>query len=245
MYDEAFANATIASRKFARIAELEADFLVTALGLAPGERLLDIPCGTGRHARVFAKHGVRVTGVDLNSGLVRMAKATPTKSRGTVRYAVGDMLDLKKYRAKFDVVVNLFTSFGYFSDERKNARVLREMVSALRPGGRLAIHLIDRDWLIPRFKPVSKSSLNGVLTTEARDYDPKTKRIESRTISLDLKSGKKREYYHQTRLYSKSEMVKLFKAVGLKRIQVFGDTDGSLYKKGESSHPIYIAWKSS
>lgn len=240
MYDEAFARATIASREFARIAEVEAEFLVTALGLAPGERLLDVPCGTGRHARVFARHGVRVTGVDLNPKLIRMAKAGAKKN---LRFERGDMRKLSKYRGRFDAAVNLFTSFGYFADERKNAQVLREMVAALRPGGRIAIHLIDRDWLLKRFRPRSVTTVKGVRTTETRVYDRRTKRIESRSTSVDLKTGRTRTYFHETRLYSKPEMVRLLRSAGLKRVQVYGDTDGSLFRKGESSHPIYVGWK--
>jgi len=240
MYDEVFARATIASREFARIARIEAEFLVTALGLAPGERLLDIPCGTGRHARVFARHGIRVTGVDLNPTLIRMAKADGRKNP---RFEVGDMRKFAKYRGEFDAAVNLFTSFGYFADERKNAEVLSGMVAALRPGGRIAIHLIDRDWLLKRFKPKSVTTTKGVRTTETRVYDRRTKRIESRSTTLDLKTGRAREYFHATRLYSKPEMLRLFRSAGLKRVQVYGDTDGSIFRKGKSSHPIYVGWK--
>lgn len=241
MYDEPFARATIASREFARIARVEAEFLVEALGLGRGERLLDVPCGTGRHARIFAKHGLHVTGIDLNAKLIAMAKLE-SKGCGVI-FREGDMLDLGRYGGKFDAVVNLFTSFGYFSTDRKNAEVLRGMVEALRPGGRLAIHLIDRDWVLKNFLSESKSRSKNVETTEARSYDRKSKRIASRTVVRNSKSGETRIYFHETRLYSKPEMFRLLRAAGLRRLAVFGDTDGSLFKKGESSHPIYIGWK--
>lgn len=241
MYDEPLAAETIASREFARIARVEAEFLIQALGLARGERLLDVPCGTGRHARVFARVGVRVTGVDLNPMLIRIARRDSKKLK--VRYTVGDMQKLSTHRGRFDAVVNLYTSFGYFADERKNASVLRGMVAALRPGGRLAIHLVDRDWLLKDLKPKLVTNRHGVRTTETRVYDPRTKRIESHSAIFDREMGKTREYSHQTRLYSKPEMVRMLKNAGLSRIQIYGDTDGSLYKKGESTHPIYVAWK--
>jgi ubiquinone/menaquinone biosynthesis C-methylase UbiE len=240
MYDEAFAKATIASKAFARIANVEAGFLIEAMGLARGETLLDVPCGTGRHARVFAKAGIRVTGVDLNPKLIRIARAV---ARPKVAYASGNMLDLSIYRGKFDAVVNLFTSFGYFRNEVDNVRALREMIAALKPGGRFAIHLIDRDWLLTVFQAESVTVRDGVRTAETRRYDPKSKRIVSRTIARDLKSGRVRKYFHETRLYTKPELMRMLKAAGLRRIQVFGDTDGALYRKGISSHPIYIGWK--
>lgn len=241
MYDEALARATIASSEFARIAKGEADFLVKAMGLGRGESLLDVPCGTGRHARVFAKRGLRVTGIDLNPALVRMAKAE-SKGPGLV-FRVGDMLELGRYREKFDAVVNLFTSFGYFAEDRENVAALKEMVAALKPGGRLAIHLIDRDWVLKHFLPESGSVRRGVETREVRSYDRRTKRIASRTTVLTLKSGAVRTYFHETRLYSKHEMVRLLLAAGMRRVSVFGDTDASTFQKGVSSHPIYVAWK--
>jgi len=240
MYDEAFATATIASKAFARIASVEAEFLIRSMGLAPGERLLDVPCGTGRHARAFARAGLEVMGVDISPKLIRMAKE---KRIARTNYAVGNMLDLSKYRGKFDAVVNLFTSFGYFRNERDNERALKEMVGALRPGGRFALHLIDRDWLLKVFMSESTNERDGVRTVETRSYDPKTKRIESRTVARDLKTGRNRKYFHETRLYSKPEIFRILRAAGLKRIVVYGDTEGSLYSKGESTHPIYVGWK--
>jgi SAM-dependent methyltransferase len=240
MYDEVLARATLASREYARIARFESEFLRVAMGLAAGERLLDIPCGTGRHARVFARHGIRVTGVDLNPKLIRLAKAGRVKG---ARFVVGDMRALGKCRGKFDAVVNLFTSFGYFADERKNREVLHGMVAALRPGGRLAIHLVDRDWLLKKFRAKAVRTAGGVRTSETRAYDRRTKRIIADARAVDLRTGKVRKYRHSTRLYSKPEMVRLLKDAGLARTEVYGDTDGSLFQKGRSAHPIYVGWK--
>jgi ubiquinone/menaquinone biosynthesis C-methylase UbiE len=241
MYDEVFARATIASKAYARIARVEAEFLAQAMGLRKGEKLLDVPCGTGRHARIFAERGLRVTGIDLNPSLIRMAKRAST--RKAITYHLGDMSKLGAYRGQFDAVVNLFTSFGYFANERENGAMLREMTRALKPGGRLAIHLIDRDWLLKNFQANTWSEKGNLFTLEARRYDERTKRIEAKTVILDEKTGRGRSYSHESRLYSKPEVVRLLKSVGLTRIEVFGDTDGSLYRKGETSHPIYIAWK--
>lgn len=241
MYDEAFARATIASKGYEKLARDEVRFLWKAMGLGAGESLLDAPCGTGRHARAFASRGLKVTGMDLSPALIRMAKAG---ERGpNLTYEVGNLLDLNKYRGRFDAVVNLFTSFGYFSTDAKNGAVMRGLVSALKPGGRIAFNLIDRDWLLKNFQANSGSEKNGIFTLEARRYDPKTRVIEAQTVVLNQRKGRGKVYYHRTRLYSKSEVVRLMKASGLTRVEVYGDTDGSSFEKGETSHPTFIGWK--
>lgn len=242
MYDDAFADATLGSKEYEKLARLEVAFLRKAMGLAPGETLLDAPCGTGRHARAFAKAGLKVTGLDINPALIRRAKRDHSPKKKTA-YVVGDLLLLDQYRGRFDAVVNLFTSFGYFSTEVKNLAVMRGLVRALKPGGRIAFNLIDRDWLLKNFQASSCSETKGVWVLETRHYDPKTRVIEAHTLLLDRKKGQGKSYYHRTRLYSKTEMVKLMKSCGLTRVEVYGDSDGSSFKKYETSHPTFIGWK--
>ncbi len=238
MYDLEFAQATIASREYEKLARDEARFLMQSMALSPGDRLLDAPCGTGRHARLFAARGIAVTGLDINPLLIRMAK----RKSGGPDYKVGDLLSLKKYQGRYDAVVNLFTSFGYFSTESKNREVMKGLIGALKPRGRIAFNLIDRDWLLKHFKPNSWSEKNGVFTLEARSYDSNTQIIESRTVLVNRTTGKAKDYFHRTRLYTKSEMVKLMKECGVKRVDVYGDTDGSSFRRYETSHPTYIGW---
>ena len=93
----------------------EASFVLQTLGLKKQEKLLDAPCGQGRHAFFFAKAGLQVTGVDYSAFLLKKARERcfdlqpkPVFSRQDVRRLSFDK--------KFNAVVNLFTSFGFFSD---------------------------------------------------------------------------------------------------------------------------------
>ncbi len=243
MYDEAFAARTIASPDYARLARAETAFLIRAMALRKGESLLDAPCGTGRHALIFTARGIRVTGLDLNPVLLRLARRRDRKSK----YVRADLLSLadsgSPHRERYDAVVNLFTSFGYFRSEEKNFRVLRGLVASLKPGGRLAMNLVDRDWLLRNFRATSHTVSEGVDVLELRVYDAPARAIESHTLSVDIKRGTTKSYFHRTRLYSKPEMVKLLKAAGLRRVVVYGDSDGSNYRKYETSHPTYIGYK--
>jgi SAM-dependent methyltransferase len=243
MYNTAFARTTIGSKAMRQLAEKQVSFLEFALDLEPGARILDVPCGTGRHSVLFAHKGYQVTGIDISRDCLALAKRQA--AHRNVRYRHGDMADLSTYRGQFDAVLNLFTSFGYFATDRENEAVLQQMKRALRPGGRLVLNLLDRDFVLPIYNPARWHQEGSVLSIETSKYDPKTKYNESHWTILETKGAKKpkllHHHYHRIRLYSRSEILRMLKKAGFRRIQVFGDFDGHPYRKGKSTHPIYIA----
>src|SRR5512146_3220849 len=99
--------------------------LIEILGLPAGSRILDAPCGQGRHAHLLAEAGFRVNGLDFSSDLLRLARQRGEGAR--LRYTRGDMRHLPpSWSGRFDAVINLFTSFGFFLDPNDDARVIRE-----------------------------------------------------------------------------------------------------------------------
>src|SRR3984893_10207108 len=114
----------------------EIDFILRALRPAPGARILDVPCGYARHAVGLARRGFRVVGVDLSRAMLAEARRRFVE-RPRLTFVRGDMRRIA-FRAEFDAVVNLYTSFGYFTPAQNRA-VLRRLARALRPGGRILI----------------------------------------------------------------------------------------------------------
>ena len=99
--------------------------LIDVLELPAGARVLDCPCGQGRHAHLLAEAGFDVDGLDYSSDLLAVAKKRGTGK--TLRYTQGDMRKLPaKWSGRFDAVVNLFTSFGFFDDPNDDLRVLAQ-----------------------------------------------------------------------------------------------------------------------
>jgi ubiquinone/menaquinone biosynthesis C-methylase UbiE len=243
MYDHWFASTTLGSASFRKRARKETHFLISALGIKRGERILDVPCGTGRHSVLFARNGLYVVGVDINTSCLKIAKEVCKSVKVTLRK--GDMSKLSLYRGRFDAVVNLYTSFGYFSSDRRNEQVLRELISTLKSGGQIALQLVNRDWLLKsfRFRPTEWKCRNGKFVLEDRRYDRATKYEESQLMVLDQRTRKAKVYRHRVRLYSKPEMVSMMKRCGLVDIRVFGDFDGGPYRRFESRHPFYIGRK--
>jgi len=241
MYNEAFAKASIGSKRFVDLASTQVEFLSSVLDLPTGAKILDVPCGVGRHSILFAKKGYRVTGIDISRDCVKIAKRQ--FAHKNVKYKLGDMSNLSAFKGQYDCILNLFTSFGYFHSDKENENVLRKMYRSLKPGGKAVVNLIDRDWIMKIYQPVRWFEDHGVLTMEASRYDEKTKYNESQMVMIDQRKAKPvllHHHYHRVRLYSKVEMVSLMKRAGFRNVQIFGDFEGLKYKKGVSTHPIYI-----
>lgn len=119
----------------------EAAFVWKALGLKPGARVLDVPCGAGRHALELARRGAWVVGVDKTEAYLKAARRAGAR-QPRVRFARGDMRRLP-FRGEFDAAVNLWTSFGYFARMADDMAVLRGVARSLKPGGRFLIDVRD------------------------------------------------------------------------------------------------------
>lgn len=112
--------------------------LVDAAYLAPGERVLDVACGTGVVARVAAKHvgpTGRVVGVDLNPGMIAVARALPAPVGAPIEWLEQSALDLQLKDASFNAVL-CQQGLQFFPDK---AVALKEMLRVLDHGGRLAL----------------------------------------------------------------------------------------------------------
>ena len=152
--------------------QMEADIfigrLVRKLHTQPPAFALDVACGTGRHAVVLADLGYKVTGIDLSVPSIRIAKQHSGKD---LRFQVLDMRAIE-WQEKFDIVVNLFTSFGYFSDESQERQVLARIERALRPGGELVIDFLNAARTVAELVSAERTEREGILfdiTREIRD----------------------------------------------------------------------------
>lgn len=178
--------------------------LLDVLALPSGSRVLDLACGQGRHAHLLAEAGFDVTGLDFSKELLRRAKARGTGK--TLRYVRGDMRRLPlRWRRRFDAVVNLFTSFGFFDDPADDAAVLAGVSRVLKRGGVFVFHAGSRDGLTARFlKGDEWDGADGTRVRQDRTFDPLSGRL---TIATTLTRRRRVERrLHRIRLYTATEM---------------------------------------
>lgn len=193
-------------REVARLVDLLAEF-------PSGSRVLDCPCGQGRHAHLLAEAGFNVDGLDYSEDLLKVARKRGTGK--TLRYTQGDMRKLpSKWTGRFSVVVDLFTSFGFFSDVADDRRVLAEFARVLEPGGVLVWHGGSRDGVMAKFLTRDWwSTADGTVFGQERSFDPLSGFLEVQSTWRGPKGAGERT--HRIRLYTASELAERMREVGL------------------------------
>ncbi len=210
------------------VTRLEVDGLIKALELRPPARVLDLACAYGRHALALANLGYEVTGFDLSFDLLAEAELRAQGAGATVRLMEGDMRKLP-FVHEFDVVVNLFTSFGFFDDERDSRRVMEGIHAALDEGGRLLLDVINRDAILRDFQPrMWREADDGYVLSEST-YDPARSRLIGRQLHVSTK-GRVDESSFTLRLYAMHELRALIEAAGFEVQAVYGGFDLSPFE---------------
>jgi SAM-dependent methyltransferase len=125
-------------------------------GAEPPGRLLDVACGTGRHARAFGDFGWEVVGVDLNAELLEHG---PRNAPGA-RFELQDMRELSVEGERFDVVTCLFDALGYVLTDHDTVRTLRAMAAHLIDGGLVACEVLHAPALLAEASPISVRRLD-------------------------------------------------------------------------------------
>ena len=216
--------------------------MIDVLGLPQHALILDVPCGQGRHAHLLAEAGFDVTGLDYSATLLKKARAMGTSAR--LRYARGDMRELPpRWTSKFDAVLNLFTSFGFFAHPADDATTIREFARVLKPGGVLLWHGGSRDGVVARF--ISRdwwSATNGTMVGHERSFDPLSGVLNVRTTVKGARRTVERS--HQIRLYTATRLAELCADAGLIVEQAW-DAWGHRPLSRKSSEMLLLARKES
>jgi SAM-dependent methyltransferase len=214
--------------------------LLEILALPDGSRILDVPCGQGRHAHLLAEAGFDVDALDYSQTLLDLAVERGVGK--TLRYVQGDMRRLPgRWTGRFDAVVNLFTSFGFFLDPKDDARVIAEFARVLNDDGVLVWHGGSRDGVMARFLERDWwRSDDDTMIAHERDFDPLSGVLTIRTSWEGKRASGERE--HRIRLYTATRLAELCADAGLVVEQAYdGWRDRPLTRR--SSEMLLVARK--
>jgi len=211
------------------------DALLSRLPFDPGDRVIDLACGRGRHSRFLAERGLKVIGLDLSSGSIQEARLSTHPNQEFFQH------DMLQPFPTNDVVAvfNFFTSFGYFENDQKNIQVLHNVVTALKPGGYFVLDFLNVEKATQTLRdPVSleRDGINFLLSWEQTS----THLIKQ----IQVKDGLTRQTFEERlQLLRLSDFERFFGVVGLEIGAVYGDYSLRVFDPQTSERLILIAHK--
>lgn len=204
----------------------QVDFIVEKLNIHKADKILDLCCGTGRHSLELSRRGYEVVGQDWSENYLAQARNSAKREKLSVDFFQSDMRHIDGHES-FDIIINMFTSFGYFDNDYENELVLKEVEKALRPNGLFLLDLINPTQLIRFPIPVTwheDKSTDEIIIRE-RYIDFFTWRLEE-TCSVFTSSGCKK-FSISYRLYTLAELKNMLIRNGLIFERAYGDYNGS------------------
>ncbi len=227
-YESAFGHdyLRVYSHRDAREAQEHVTLALDRLRLLPGERVLDLGCGSGRHSLILAEQGLNVVGLDLSEVLLHRAQQDAWDRQLQVNWLRADMFSLP-FCDVFDVVFSFFTSFGYFETDEKNLQVLKNVHRSLKPNGRFWFDYFNIEQVFKNLVPRDEQRIEGLTVVQERWYNDQTHRLEKKILIQDELES--REYLESVRAYHPSEIKELMRRAGFECRDLLGDYDGQAF----------------
>jgi ubiquinone/menaquinone biosynthesis C-methylase UbiE len=199
--------------------------IIGALSLTPGNAILDLCCGHGRHAVLLAERGYQVTGLDFSEVFLDYARREAEAKGVTVRFVYSDMRAIP-FENEFDAVINMFSAFGYLENEDEDFKVLQQVQRALKSGGKFLIETVSREGVIRHFNPSFVDHLkDGGMVIEERSFDLLASR-NNVTMTKISPDGRKAEYRYSMRFYTLTELTHMLERAGLQLDGYYGSLYG-------------------
>lgn len=220
--------------------QLEAEAFVAALMekllIPQPSDVMDLACGKGRHARYVHSLGHRVLGVDLSENSIAAASGFV---REGLTFRCGDMRQ-PQGNEEFDLVLNLFTSFGYFENEEDNLRVLRAIHTALKPGGLLLLDFMNTNRVIRELIPENEVRRGEITFHLSRKLEDgcivKTIRFED--------NGRQQQFFERVQALSRQDFLRYFVKSGLELVLLSGNYALEPFVEDSSDRMIFLVRKS-
>ena len=234
----------------AKRTEAEVTFLKAVI--PPKTRVLDVGCGYGRHTIALAKSGFDVVGIDSSEHMISEARKNASEAGCSPTFILQDALTMS-FHNEFGATVSMFSSFGYFENQRDNIKVLQNIYSALSFGGVFVLDVANKNTLLEpllrhgenkngTYSLSLSERLAGYNIRTTQTFDEKNNRWSIKREWTD-KHGKSHNYFLSTYLYEQDELVGVCEQVGFKLKNVFGNYKSDAYLPAKSPRLILVCTK--
>ena len=199
-------------------AERAIDLIEQHVSDAKVSRVLDLACGAGRHSRILAERW-KTTGLDLSEVLLRLAH----EEMGDAEFVRGDMRVLPFRQSTFGLVVNLFTSFGYFQDDESHLRVIEEVARVTSRDGTFVLDFLNTSQLRDTLVPYDERDIGGRIVEQRLEISDDGRFV----IKKICIRGTDREFTERVRLFEAGDLSWMMESAGFKVSATYGNYDGS------------------
>jgi 2-polyprenyl-3-methyl-5-hydroxy-6-metoxy-1,4-benzoquinol methylase len=212
--------------------------ILNKVRLSKDSRILDLACGAGRHSLAFAKKGYTVTAIDLSESLLKIGRQEALKHGVSVDFRRQDIRSVK-VDGFFQLVLNLFTSFGYFEKDEENFGIFRTAYGYLYKEGYFVFDFLNESYVKSHLVPVSQDEKNGCIIKQTRSIENGyvVKKIELRF------EERLQTFFEKVKLYDYNTLTNELQKAGFTIMGLYGDYDGGKFNKETSSRLIAICKK--
>jgi SAM-dependent methyltransferase len=216
-------------------ARLHIDQLMGYLAPEKNIRILDLACGKGRHAQYISKKGFDVTGYDLSKNNIEKASQSANKN---LRFEVRDMRQFLGLD-EFELVLNLFTSFGYFNTFEEHLVCFRRVNDALKSDGTFVLDYLNAKKIIDGLVPEELIHRNGI-DFHINRFVQDSKIVKEIKFEAD---GKFHQYQESVQAFTQIDFQNMCDQSGFQLKTCLGNFDGTPYCPSSSNRLIIIAQK--
>lgn len=213
------------------------DLIERSTDLSPGDRIVDVGCGRGRHAVELSARGYDVTGIDLSERSIEAAIERAREQELEVDFRVGDMRD-SVCDGCFDGALNLFTAFGYFEYEAEHQRAVSAIAASVAEGGWFFQDFLNPAYVQANLVPSDAERREGIEIEQHRTLT--NGRIVKEIILR--RNGQEHRFSESVQLLALNDFRRLYERAGLEIEAVFGDYYGRQYES-ESPRMILLSRK--
>lgn len=212
--------------------------ILSQINLPLNSAVLDAACGAGRHAMKLAELGYEVTAFDLSKTLLSIAKIEANKKNLKINFVSSDLREFSS-NVKFDLVLSLFTSFGYFKSDEENFLFVNNAYKMLNQNGFYVLDFLNKYFVEQNLITISEKEVGDKIIIENRN-------IQNGRVVKEIKivnQNEEHNYIESVKLYSYNELKENFSQIGFKVKNIFGDYTGNEFNPEKSERCIIIFQK--